>query len=278
MRREAPRTLFSVSRKYQKNIEDLDYEVIAIDNGSTERLSPQEVTKFGDNFHYQYIEATSPSPCKAINDAVRSASGEYVICCIDGARILSPGIIRKMLDAAESHIKPFVYTLSMHLGEKIQNEAIAEGYNQQEENELLASANWKTNGYKLFSISCLAASAKDGVFSQVNETNCFMMRKEDYLKLGGYNESFISPGGGLCNHDIFNRVHQDKEVIPIMLVGEATFHQYHGGVATNAKPNKHPWPEFNNEYKAIYGKYWEPQYRKPIYIGELNEQIIDIKN
>lgn len=276
MRREAPRTLFSVSREYQKNVENLDYEVIAIDNGSTEKLTQQEVSKFGDNFHYRYYETTSPSPCKAINDAVKSAKGEYIICCIDGARVLSPGIIREMLEAAEANNKPFVYTLSMHLGEKLQNTAIADGYNQNKEDELLASINWRANGYELFSISCLAASAKDGAFSPVNETNCFMMQKDDYLKLGGYNESFKSKGGGLCNHDLFNRAHQDQEVTPIMLVGEATFHQYHGGVATNAKLSEHPWHKFDDEYKAIYGEHWEPQYRQPVYIGEIDERFIDI--
>jgi len=34
MRREAQRTLHSLSKAYQRNVDDLDYEVIAIDNAS----------------------------------------------------------------------------------------------------------------------------------------------------------------------------------------------------------------------------------------------------
>ena len=34
MRREAARTLHSLSRSYQRHVQDLDYEVLVIDNGS----------------------------------------------------------------------------------------------------------------------------------------------------------------------------------------------------------------------------------------------------
>ena len=41
----------------------------------------------------------------------------------------------------------------------------------------------------------------------------------------------------------------------IMLLGEATFHQVHGGVATNAPVSR--WDEFNREYAAIRGHGFE---------------------
>lgn len=272
MRREAERTLYSLTPSYQKDINDTEYEVIAIDNGSSSPLNPADVTKFGANFKYIYSETDSPSPCRAINEAVNSASGELVMCCIDGARILSPGIIRKTLDISSVYNKPFIYTLAMHLGGKLQNASIDEGYNQNIEDALIKTIDWKQNGYKFFNISCPAGACLGGYFSSLAETNCFTMRKSDYLEMGGYNEKFTSPGGGLCNLDIFNRIHLNPEITPIKLLGEATFHQFHGGVATNVTKSEHPWPKMNDEYKRIYGESYKLQYRQPVYFGDMTEE------
>src|SRR5262249_1257950 len=52
MRREAARTLHSLSRTYQQDIGDLDYEVIAVENGSApdQRLDEDFVRSFGPEF------------------------------------------------------------------------------------------------------------------------------------------------------------------------------------------------------------------------------------
>ena len=54
MRREAARTLLSLSRAYQRGVDDLDYEVIVIDNGSApeQRLGEEFVASFGPEFRY----------------------------------------------------------------------------------------------------------------------------------------------------------------------------------------------------------------------------------
>jgi hypothetical protein len=54
MRREAPRTLYSLSCDYQREVDVDDYEVIVIENGSSEALSSSEVCSFGSNFRYHY--------------------------------------------------------------------------------------------------------------------------------------------------------------------------------------------------------------------------------
>ncbi len=66
------------------------------------------------------------------------------------------------------------------------------------------------------------------------------MKRDDYLAMGGLDERFDTPGGGLANLDFFNRVHEREALRPIMLLGEATFHQFHGGVASNAPISRHP--------------------------------------
>ena len=54
MRREAERTLWSLSRAYQNGVEDLTYEVIVVENGSSEsqKLGKEFVASFGPEFIY----------------------------------------------------------------------------------------------------------------------------------------------------------------------------------------------------------------------------------
>lgn len=271
MQREAERTLYSLSTAYQHNIKATDYEVLAIDNGSSQPLQAATVRSFGENFHYHYLQTNSVSPCKALNQAAKLASGELIICCIDGARILSPNILSLSLQAAKLHDHPFIYTMSMHLGSKPQNLSIAEGYNQQVEDQLLNTVNWKNNGYELFKVSSTALSSGNGFFSKFAESNCFCLRKSDYLQLGGFDEAFTSKGGGLVNLDFFNRIHENAQFYPILLLGEASFHQFHGGVATNVVMEEHPWDEMAAEYQEIRSKAFTSSFQRPHYFGKLNE-------
>lgn len=271
MRREADRTLHSLTPAYQQRIDDLRYEVIALDNGSSEPLDADRVRAFVPQFRYQYVDTRSPSPCAALNAAVRAARGEWFMVCIDGARILSPGIIHYSLLATRLWPRPFVYTVGMHLGHKVQNLAALEGYDQRAEDELLAGVDWQGDGYQLFRIACLGSSYKQGFFRQQAETTCFLMSRADYLSLGGYDEAFQMPGGGLCNHDWFNRAHRESGLQPVLLVGEATFHQFHGGVATNALPDRHPWQAMAADYARIRSEPYATCYQRPACLGAISE-------
>jgi glycosyltransferase involved in cell wall biosynthesis len=271
MRREASRTLLSLTPEYQRGLQSSDYEVIAVDNGSSEPLGEQFVSTFGDHFRYLFFDSSSPSPCAAINFAVKQARYELVMICIDGARILSPGILERTRQMAQTFANPFVYTLGMHLGHTTQNELVTTGYTQSMEDELLESVDWRSDGYRLFQISSVAMSSKKGYFSELSESNCYAMSRNDFLRIGGLNERFHSLGGGLVNLDFFNRVSQDRTLTPIMLLGEATFHQFHGGVATNVAIEDHPWARFAAEYQEIYGNAFSFQYRAPMYFGSVHE-------
>jgi hypothetical protein len=180
--------------------------------------------------------------------------------------------LKYTLLAFRLHESPFIYTLGMHLGAKLQNYSILEGYNQQIEDELLSTVDWKDNGYELFKISTLAASSKNGYFSPIAESNCFSMRKDNFLEIGGFDERFTSVGGGLVNLDIFNKAHEIPRLAPIMLLGEATFHQIHGGVATNVPMEQHPIIEMNKEYFDIRGKIFKSIARVPDYYGYLSKE------
>src|SRR5256885_13753887 len=113
MRREAKRSLLSLTAEYQRGVSSKDYSVVAIDNGSTEPLNGTWVRSLGENFDYRFFETSSPSPVAALNRAAKRASAGLVMCCIDGARILSPGIIKYSMASAKTCAHPFIYTLSM---------------------------------------------------------------------------------------------------------------------------------------------------------------------
>lgn len=269
MQREAKRTLHTLIESYQKVSSEL-YDVIVIDNGSSEPLDREFVQNHGSNFFYLYYESKFPSPVEAINFCVKHINSEYIMCLIDGARMLSPNILKYSFNAWKLSNSPFVYTVGMHIGDQLQNISMENGYDQQLEDEILATIDWQENGYTLFSISSLAASSKDGFLSIISESNCFSLKREDYLRIGGLNKKFISPGGGLVNLDFFTQINSLQEIMPILLLGEATFHQFHGGVATNVPMDEHPFGKMNEEYKSIYGHYFKKNTRKPYYFGKLN--------
>ncbi len=50
-----------------------------------------------------------------------------------------------------------------------------------------------------------------------------------------------------------------------MLLGEATFHQVHGGVATNAAVS--PWDVFHQEYVRLRGHAFAKSSRAPRFFG-----------
>jgi len=199
MRREAQRTLLSLSTKYQTDVNALDYEVIAIDNGSTQPLSPKEVEGFGTNFRYHFFKTNSVSPVDAVNAGVEMAIGENVAVIVDGARMATPGLICGTLNGLQMFPNPFVCSLAWHLGPDIQGRSMQAGYDQAEEDRLLASINWPDDGYRLFDISTIAPSSRMGFFGDVPpECSWLAMARESFLEIGGFDPKFISPGGGAC--------------------------------------------------------------------------------
>lgn len=276
MRREAQRTLYSLSNTYQLNMEENSYEVIVIDNGSTEPLNADIVNSFGKNFRYIYYETNSLSPCAAINYGVSLARGNLITICIDGARILSPGILHYSLLASQIYSEPFVYTLGMHIGSKPQNYLVEENYSPSDEDKLMATIEWEKDGYLLFDVSCTALSSGEGYLSTLSESNCITLSKKLFYRVGGFNEKFSSAGGGLTNLDFFNRIHLLKDAIPILLLGEATFHQFHGGTATNVPMKNHPWKKMSEEYYEIYGVPYQIYTTPPIYFGKIHQKCIKL--
>lgn len=255
MQREAPRTLYALSADCQQGVNSQDYEVIVIENGSSAPLSPAEVSRFGDNFHYHRIDDASPSPAGAINFGATQSDAANIGVMIDGARIASPGVVALALQALENFDRPVVSTIGFHLGPAAQPISVTQGYDQQVEDQLLASVDWRQNAYRLFEISALAYSSSKGWLGPIAESNLSFLPRALFDELEGFDERFDLPGGGLVNPDFHNRANKLSEITPITLFGEATFHQVHGGIMTNRPHNKmrRPLKAYHKQYKSIRG-------------------------
>jgi hypothetical protein len=274
MRREAARSLFTLSPTYQSNIQDLPYEVIAIDNGSTEPLSADVVASFGPQFRYECFATFSHSPVAALNHAVSLAKAPHLMILIDGAHLLSPGILANTAAAFRAFPNAFVATLPLHLGPGLQNVTAPQGYNQSVEDAMLARVDWQRDGYELFRLAGATSDGSMGWFGALFESNCFALPAAAFHQLGGFHPDFASRGGGLANLDLFRNALESPELAYVLLLGEATFHQYHGGTTTNVVPEAHPWQSFHEEYVRIRHKPYARPARMPVLLGALPRQAL----
>lgn len=269
MARELPRTLHTLSPGYQRDVEPHEYEVIVVDNGSPDDAYLETLHDVLPNLRVHRVPEPTPSPVAAINLGLELASGDLVGVCIDGARMASPRLLAGAWEAAAGHTRPVVGTLAFHLGPDVQSTSVHHGYDQVTEDALLATVNWQEDGYRLFEVSVFAASSAGGWFVVPQETNALFLTREHWRELGGFDPAFRAPGGGLANLDVWERLCADPDAQVIQLLGEATFHQFHGGVATNALT--HPWREFHDEYVAIRGRDFRKPTRQPLLVGRFHE-------
>jgi cephalosporin hydroxylase/glycosyltransferase involved in cell wall biosynthesis len=234
MRREAARTLQSLARSYQRGVEDLDYEVLVVDNGShpEQRLMEELVTGFGPEFRLLELAGEPhPSPVTALNAGIAAARGEALALMIDGAHVLTPGVLRFGMKAQSTYAPAVVATQQWYLGPGQQGDAQHAGYDQRVEDRLFDSIEWPVDGYRLFEIGHFIGE-RDW-FDGIVESNCLFVPRKLLEQLGGFDEAFSMPGGGYANLDLFERLALSPGVTPASILGEGTFHQFHGGMTTN---------------------------------------------
>jgi glycosyltransferase involved in cell wall biosynthesis len=251
MAREIQRTLFSLSAEFQRGIDRADYEVILVDNGSPEPPTAADFAHLQLDLTVVTIPGASPSPAHAINLGMQTAVGECVGVMIDGARIASPGMLMRARQALALSNRAIVATRGRYLGPDTQRDAMRNGYDQRSEDQLLESVNWTRDGYRLFEISVFDESSGPTWFSDIAESNALFMHRSLWHELGGYDEQFRTPGGGYVNPDTWVRACGLPDVVPVVLAGEATFHQVHGGVTTNGSLDTVDL--LHDEYVALRG-------------------------
>lgn len=273
MAREVPRTVHSFLPPYQRGLDQGDVEVIVIENGSPFPIPQDIVSSWPNEVRYVDIADAHPSPARALNYGVALARADIVCPVIDGARMASPGLLAAGLKAVACSPRSFVATISFHLGEKLQQLAVKEGYNQDVEDALIDSIEWPRNGYRLYEIAAPGGSSRSTWFGTISESNAPLLSKRLFREIGGYEERFDIPGGGLVNLDFLSRIVQDKSIDYFLVMGEATFHQFHGGVTTSRHiqlkeaDGESTWTKYARQYEQIRGYRYKHPGRKPILFG-----------
>ena len=125
--RELPRTLRSLSRSMQKGVKAADYEVIVVDNGSTQPFDETECRRWIPGLVVHRMETPTVSPVPAVNMGLQLARGELVGVCIDGARMASPRLLSTALEAAGLHQRPVIGSHGFHLGPDLQRRSTKYG-------------------------------------------------------------------------------------------------------------------------------------------------------
>lgn len=230
-------TLQSLLPPYQRNISTGDYEIILMDNGSAKMLD-ERTRKISPNLDYIYLSPneSSPSPAPAMNRGVALARAPRLCLMIDGARLLTPGVLSWGMRLLELSPRAMVEVRGWHLGPKWQPESVMDGYDHEEERRLLQAIGWPENGYRLWEVAASTPQVSRGYADPAPESNCIFMSRDLFFETGGFDERSRTPGGGLVNLDFFSRAVATAGCV-FTLLGEGTFHQVHRGAATGlSKP------------------------------------------
>ena len=234
MRREAARSLHSLSPAYQRGMDGRRYEVIVVENGSDadQRLGPEPVEALGRTFRYLDMgDGASPSPVAALNRGLAESRGRNVALMIDGAHVLTPRVLHYGLAGLEAYDPAVVATQAWYVGPGQQGDVMRAGYDQGVEDALFDQIAWPADGYRLFEIGHFAGDRDwfDGLW----ESNCLFAPRTLLEQVGGFDEGFAVAGGGFTNLEMYERLASTPGLRVVTILGEGSFHQVHGGTTTN---------------------------------------------
>ena len=276
MREQIGNTLRSLLPPYQRDIADDPIDIVLVDNGSPQPLPPA-VYALSTNIFYKYIPPSDarPSPASALNAAVRQSRSSHLCLMIDGARLLSPGVIswgQRILDLAPGAM---VEVRGWHLSPKPTDGNTEPEDIWRQEKAALDKIEWLQEGYRLFDIAVASAQTRGGFAGPTAESNCVFLSSSLFDAIGGFDERYAAAGGGLMNVDFFARAAAKASAV-FTLLGEGTFHQTHGGAATSTpRPEMRKLlDEWQQESDALSGPPRSQTRPRTILAGHLPPQCV----
>ncbi len=268
-------TLRSLYADYQHGVSEEDYEVIVMENNSVARLPDSIVQNLPSNFRYTLRDESAATPVYAVNEAFALCRSPLICLMIDGARMVSPGIIRSALMAYAITPGAIVAVPGYHLGNDEQH--MVDGVEDQltREQQLLASVQWQKDGYELFSISTFSGANRRGYLQPIMECNCIFASAENFAAIGYANTDFQLPGGGSINLHMYRSLGMLPDTRLFVTPGEGSFHQYHGGVTTSSYEEREAEIE---KHRVQLHSYWAEGFhslrRDPELIGKVPPQAV----
>ncbi len=268
MAAQALNTLKSLAPGYQNGIAADDYEVIVVENRSSHCMDAAAIAALPGNFRYLLRENDSVSPARAINEALAEARGSMIGIMIDGARMVTPGVLRFALMAHQISPMAVVAVPGYQLGPEPQHVNTSRSFAQ--DIEALSSIDWPAKGYKLFSIASISQANRTGFLTPFMESNCLFAPTTLLRDMGGAEERFDLPGGGALNLYLYHKLVNHPETVYFVLPGEGSFHQVHGGVTTSARAGREDFlAQILTQLNTILGEPFKSPKCSPILLGTL---------
>lgn len=271
---QAMNTIESLSPGYQQGADPTDYEVVVVENESASMLDPAAVEAVAPNVRYLRRKDAGKSPAPAVNAGVAGSRGSIVAIVVDGARMMTPGVVANTLRARKLAPSPIVSVPGYHLGDKVHQESVLEGYTAEQEQAALERLDWRGDGYRLFDMAVFSASCRHGYLIPLAESNCIAVPRTLFDELGGFDEGFTTMGGGFVNLDFYRRC-VDRGTL-VLLPGEGTFHQFHGGATTGAPGVDRDTllEDMHAEYDRLRGGIHTRPQQAPMLLGRVPAQAM----
>jgi cephalosporin hydroxylase len=190
---------------------------------------------------------------------------------VDGAHLLTPGVLRYGMQGIRSHEPAVVGAQQWHVGPAQQASAIHEGYDRDYEDALIERINWPLDGYRLFEIGHFIGTRDwlDGLW----ESNCLFVPRRLLEQTGCLDEAFSMPGGGFTNLDLWERLTATPGVNVVTILGEASFHQVHGGTTTNQSDVDAPLiPSYRDHYAEVRRRPYRWTGKPLHYVGSVTSE------
>jgi len=271
MPEQAMRTLWTLSRNYQREIDGVIYEVVVVENRSRHNLDRRRVESIGPEFRYVSRRESGVSPARAVNVGIAESRASIIGLMIDGARMVTPGVIRNVVDAYAAFPNALVAVPGFHLGHQDHQVSRDHGYDETAEAELLGGTHWQQDGYELYNVATISGANPYGYLHPLMESNCMFATRGAFVNLGGADERFDQPGGGVLNLDIYRELAEDPDAQLVITPGEASFHQFHGGVTTRQDDDREALMlAFRTRYEQIRGKQFHAPLREPFLLGAVH--------
>ncbi len=266
--RQIRRTLESLRPAYQ-GVDASRIQVIVVDNGSTTPLAAEDLATIAPNLEIMRVDGY-PSPVFGLNKAIERADHDTIALMIDGAHLLSPGVVQNALEVMQLHERPVINVPQYLMGAVSQNlnvDAQVDPFDR--ETADLESLGWPENGYRLFEYAVKATEMADRNPFQWAESNCLITTRTVLEECGAFDERFDEPGAGMANVELFHRLTHEPRNSYVILAGEGSFHQDHHGTTTGVSVDvrKERVAQYHARNEELFGYDFPAFSRSPFLYG-----------